>query len=486
MYGGPVQTILFVHGYSVTDLNSFNRLPALLAADGIGAASIFLAGFVSLDDEISCADLASALEERIAILERDHALDLSRTMLVAHSTGAIIARRWMLDRREAKRRKPGTPTLSHFVSCAGANHGSTLAQLGLTELAHVVHNVTDGRSVGKRVLDDLDYGSAFLRRLNREWIEAWNDEEDPLYADTFCFSMVGTDHSFWQNHLAWQARERGSDGTVRIGSANLNYRRIVIPPQPAPYSIELPKQRAPHLVVETPSNRYSHTSRSTPDTAKLVLGAANAVTEITHGYGGEPDFVSSVTYGIVEGVMSADERPYVAFKEAMGVQTVEAYGALAREWDDETAAWSAANPHETNSTIVVSISDANRRLVDGSLVLLRDTGGSIASVSSSILPNQPIRNRLTPSVVSFYVNFNAFEAVHPHSFHIDTHTSGQRLVFETSIDDDHVIGANEFTYVHVVLPPDPSPLLAFYRMADPEFLTVATNVFPPLDPRGRI
>jgi hypothetical protein len=44
MRTGPIDTVIFVHGYSVRDLNSFNKLPALLQADGIAATSIYLAG----------------------------------------------------------------------------------------------------------------------------------------------------------------------------------------------------------------------------------------------------------------------------------------------------------------------------------------------------------------------------------------------------------------------------------------------------------
>ncbi len=69
MHGGQIDTVLFVHGYSVTDLGSFNQLPALLQADRISPDKIFLAGFVSLDDRVSCDDLADGLEARIAMLE---------------------------------------------------------------------------------------------------------------------------------------------------------------------------------------------------------------------------------------------------------------------------------------------------------------------------------------------------------------------------------------------------------------------------------
>ena len=486
MHGGAIDTVLFVHGYSVTDLRSFNQLPALLAADGIRAESIYLAGFVSLDDLVSCDDLAYALEHRVATLEANYGLDLSRTILIAHSTGAIIARRWILDRRNAKKSNPALPTLSHFMSCAGANHGSTMAQLGLTELAHVYRTVAEHKAVGKRVLEDLDYGSAFLTKLNRQWMEAWNDPADPLFAETFCFSIGGTDHSYWQNHLFWQSHESGSDGTVRICGANLNYRWITIPPDPAPYRLETLCQPAPHLVIEDGAKRYAHTSQSAHDTAKLVIGAAHAVTEVTHGFGSDPDPVSAASYGIVEGVHDRAERPYSAFQEAMAVQSTSEYARLAQTWSAETETWSAANPDETNSTIVITIADESKRIVDDSLVLLRDTGGSIASVSRSIHRNQPIRNAVTPSIVSLYVNFPTFEEAHPHSIHLNAHTSAQHLTCDTSIDDHHVIGANEFTYIDVEIPRDPSQAFAFYRMSDPAFDSVLQQQFPPFDPRGRI
>ena len=48
MHGGPIDTVLFVHGYSVADLRSFNQLPALLQADGIPPETfLWPAGFRS-------------------------------------------------------------------------------------------------------------------------------------------------------------------------------------------------------------------------------------------------------------------------------------------------------------------------------------------------------------------------------------------------------------------------------------------------------
>jgi pimeloyl-ACP methyl ester carboxylesterase len=486
MHTGAVDTVIFVHGYSVRDLNSFNQLPSLLEADGIAATSIYLAGFISLDDYLGCEDLANALEDRIASLINTHGIDLGKTILVAHSTGAIVARRWILDRRATKKAVPSTPTLSHFLSCAGANHGSTMAQLGRTELAYLFRTLTEGQSVGKRVLQDLDYGSEFLHTLNREWLEAWNDAADPLFADTFCFSMGGTDHSFWQNHLTWQSHESGSDGTVRISGANLNYRWISVPGENSEYELETMVQQAPHLVVELGAEKYSHTSQNAPDTENLVVSAANAIDNIAHGFNNPASLVSTSTLGIVDGVTTAGQRPYTALREAMNVQTAAAYAALAQMWDQQTTAWSQTHQDAMNSTVVFTIFDGMGNLVDDTLVILRDTGGTIAGVTASLLDNQPIRNQTSPGIVSMYLNFPTFEAVHPHSVHIEARTDTP-FVAEAIADaplssnDDHVIAANEFTYVDVLLPRDPNAAMAVYRVSDIA-PAIVTQQFPPFAP----
>jgi hypothetical protein len=485
MHTGVVDTVLLVHGYSVTDLNSFNNIPALLQTDGISPNKIFLAGFVSLDDCVSCDDLASGLETRIATLEASYGLDLSRTILISHSTGAIISRRWILNRRAMNEKGAGKKTLSHFMSCAGANHGSTMAQLGQSQLAYLFRSVTEGRAVGKRVLQDLDYGSVFLRKLNRDWLVAWNDGTSPLYADTFCFSIGGTDHSFWQNHLTWQSREFGSDGTVRISGANLNYRWISVPGESSAYDLTTLNQQAPHLIVETPAKRYSHTSQDAPDTQNLVIGVATDVSEIVHGFNGKPDRLSSKTYGIVEGVDDATERPYSAIREAMAVNDVPSYTKLATGWANESAAWTTANPDGANSTIVVALIDGAGLIVDDSLVLLHDTGGTIGNVSQSLLANQPIHNGAAPSVVSFYVNFGAFEDSHPHSVHIQALTDTPYVSYGGTIDGDlsggadHVIAPNEFTYVTVALNRDPSGTFAFCQFSSPQLAALLGSSFPP-------
>jgi hypothetical protein len=482
MHSGSIKTVLLVHGYSVRTLNSWGQLPQLLQASGFAPASIFLSDFVTLDDRVSCDDLAHALDGQIEKL----ALDLGSTAIIAHSTGAIVTRRWLLNRRAAAQALP-----SHFISCAGANHGSTLAQLGITELAHIFRQLTQGSSVGLRVLQDLDYGSLFLRTLNRDWLNAWNDASAPLWRDVYCFSMGGTDHSYWQNQLAWQSHEAGSDGTVRISAANLNYRFIYLTPPYQTFAISELAQLCPHLVVETPAKKYSHTSQNEPDTAGLVLSAAaNVANVIEHGLGGPAVTVSAVEYGILEGIQSPDERPYTALVQAFGTQSDGAYATLAAQWATETAGWSAANKGDANATVIVAISDQLGHVVDDSLVLLGDQNGAIGGVSNSILPHQPIRNGVSPSVISLYINAAQFLQVHPHQIHLEARTDTPFVTYGLTIDaplsgtdagvESHVLAANEFTYVEVQVVRDPGQAFSFIAQSDPRLPAVLNQAFPPL------
>jgi hypothetical protein len=485
MPGGPVENVLLVHGYSVRTLNSWGTLPELFKAHGVKPESIYLSAFVSLDDYVSVADLADALESQIANLEAKHALDLSKTALISHSTGALVARRWVLDRRARSGNLP-----SHLITAAGANHGSTLAQLGRTELAYAFRGLTEKTAVGKRVLEDLDYGSDFARSMNREWLDAWNDAQKPLWKDVWCFSMGGTDYSFWKNQLTWQTREPGSDGTVRISGANLNYRFIDVTPQSDPplRTITM-NQPAAHLVVETPTKRYSHTSQSATDELGLVLsGATAAVGQLFH-IGPKAHHVTNVSYGILEGIETAAERPFQALLEAFAVKDEASYIARADSWKAETDSWTAAHSDQANATIVVAIRDATNRLADDSMVLIRDENG-IQSMTASLI-GQPIKNEVSPSVVSFYVNADTFRDSHPHRIFVEARTDtpyvsyGIRIDAEISNEMEHTLEANECTYIEVHARRDPSAAFAFYRFDDPGLMGVLNVDYPPF-PQGNV
>src|ERR1700690_2130169 len=124
-----IDRVVLAHGYSETSLGSYYDIPELLAAAGF--ETIVLSAFDSLDDHVSIDDLAEALEDRLPQLQGD----LSRTAVVCHSTGALVVRRWMLNRvlraRAATTAAPATADLpARLITMAGANHGSSLAEIG--------------------------------------------------------------------------------------------------------------------------------------------------------------------------------------------------------------------------------------------------------------------------------------------------------------------------------------------------------------------
>lgn len=109
-------------------------------------------------------------------------------------------------------------------------------------------------TVGAGVLTDLDYYSNFLLRLNMEWMERWNDGSlDALLAFSIGGDSVGDDPKL---QLFWQMHEPGSDNTVPISGANLNYTVIKVAhssARPVVTAVQ-PKRPVPHLVLPG----YSH------------------------------------------------------------------------------------------------------------------------------------------------------------------------------------------------------------------------------------
>jgi hypothetical protein len=356
-------------------------------------------------------------------------LDLGSTAVIVHSTGAIIVRRWLLNRWKAGGKVP-----SHFVSLAGANHGSTLAQLGETQLAYLFRALAEGTSVGLEVLQDLDYGSEFLLELNEDWLDAYLSSAPPL---TLPFSLIGDDHGSLIDQICWQTHENGSDSTVRVSGGNLNYRFLSYDQttaRPALGVKELPYV-VPHLVL----HGISHTG--------------------DHGIlGGNAGSMASV-------------YPYI--KDALGISSAAAYTLLSQSWSAMTAQWNAANPDQCDSTIVFSLKHPGGRNVKDSLILIKDQSAAgapaldatvnataeaqaVLNVKSAIENRQPIQNNFTPSSVSFYVNYPEFVKTYPHTVQIEVNSGCPEIAYNpisysVIANQTGSIRPNEFVYVKVTM-----------------------------------
>ena len=219
-------TVVFVHGWSVKNTNTYGQLPERLvreaAARGVDlqTRNVWLSRYVSFRDEVQVEDLSRAFQ---AAVERDLADVLKRKdrfACITHSTGGPVVRDWWNRYYLEPRQAPRCP-MSHLVMLAPANFGSALAQLGKSRLSRVKAWIQDGLEPGTGVLDWLELGSPESWELNRKWITG----PKTVIADSEVFPFVLSgqtiDRSVY-DHLNSYTGEAGSDGVVRLAAANLN------------------------------------------------------------------------------------------------------------------------------------------------------------------------------------------------------------------------------------------------------------------------
>ena len=492
MHSDPIDTVLLIHGYSEQSLDAYGGFPTALmqaaTAAGKPLDTVILSAFDSLDDGVTIDDLAAGLEKQVSRLEdgAKRPWDTSQVVVISHSTGALAARRWLLNRAAKGQQLP-----SHFITMAGANHGSTLAQVGRTPLGQAHQYLYKaGRTAGARVLTDLDFGSDFLLRLNCEWLKARAVPDSPMSKVCY-FSMggdqLGPDQS---TRLLWASRENGCDNTVRISAANLNYNYLegnvetgILEP--------LPTTPVPHLIIAG----YSH-------------------------------------YGPQNGIMAGAQTPAApqiqAIIEALNIAYPATsdgpYGALATEWAARNTAWAGApavndrgDPRSTvpgmtnadihaNSTIVFNVKDRVGNAIDDCFIALFDANApmldadddgdkniAIAAVlrlGGAIESRWPIHNTVQRGSYAFYVNTKRFYAaagggadpLH-HQVTITAAVPGDCVTFDpVSYQTDpavvHLVQANQTTYVDIVMHRSTDATYAIYDHSRQGMPAPAWRPFP--------
>jgi hypothetical protein len=442
-----VSHILLIHGYSETTLSSYSDFPTILTGVGYTVDQVVLSAFNSLDDTITIDDLALALEEHAQDLEA-RGWNFSAAAVVCHSTGALVARRWILNRRQ---QSALASIPSHLITMAGANHGSTLAQVGKSVLGYVQKLLQKHvLSVGAAVLTDLDYGSDFLLRLNYEWLTA---ASNGLLNDIFIFSMggdsIGNDPVV---DFLWQSSEPGSDNTVRISGANLNYRYLIADPDAGTMNSLLPPHRIPHLIVP----------------GKSHFGPAT---------------------GILGSIHDASDPAFQAVISALNVASELQYDALQTAWNSQLSAWIAnnANADKTNATLVFSLTDRAGHSVDDCFIGFLDqaiagtnTIAALNTSSAAIIAHSPIQNNVERGSYSFYLNWPKYITIN-HLVHIEAQSGSPYIAYKAvdytpSSDVQKMIQPNEFTYVKVKMDRDAYQTYALYQLGGP--LNVAAEWMP--------
>jgi hypothetical protein len=212
--------VVFVHGWSVTNTNTYGGLPEALATKApasldVTVQHLYLAKYVSFADEVTVDDIARGMRNAVNAQITPQLASGERFACVTHSTGGPVVRQWIdLYYRNKLDKCP----LQHLVMLAPANHGSALAQLGKSRLARMKF-FAEGVQPGTGVLNWLELGSDSSWDLNVSWLDY-----DAVASGLYPFVLTGQsiDRKFYDNLNSYTG-EAGSDGVVRVAAANMNY-----------------------------------------------------------------------------------------------------------------------------------------------------------------------------------------------------------------------------------------------------------------------
>lgn len=292
--------IVFVHGWSVRNTNTYGQLPARLkrsfqsAGKNVRVENVYLGQYVSFDDAVTLDDIARAfdfaLREKLYDAEKKQ---WTKFACITHSTGGPAVRLWM-DLFYGKGRLPDCP-MSHLVMLAPANHGSALAQLGKSRLSRIKF-LFEGAEPGTRVLDWLELGSNLSWDLNTHSLE-----HDYAFAGVWVFTLTGQkiDRSLY-DHLNSYTGEPGSDGVVRVAAANMNYQSVRL------------VQKGKRLVLEAQQ-------QTRPTAMGILPGRAHSGSGI----------------GIIRSVKATGDHPTLTWvSRCLGVEDAAGYDTVARELND--------------------------------------------------------------------------------------------------------------------------------------------------------
>ena len=164
--------IVFVHGWSVTNTDTYGGLPKALQTTAgnqmnIQVQHLMLAKYVSFADEVKVDDIARGMQHAVNNEVLPKLAAGEKFVCITHSTGGPVVRDWVNQYYEHNFPQC---RMSHLIMLAPANHGSALAQLGKGKLARMKF-FTEGVEPGVGVLDWLELGSDQSWTLNLQWLD---------------------------------------------------------------------------------------------------------------------------------------------------------------------------------------------------------------------------------------------------------------------------------------------------------------------------
>ncbi len=203
--------VVFVHGWSVTNTDTYGGLPRALAKNApprldIKVEHLHLGKYVGFADAVNVDDIARGMQNVVDTEILPRLAKGERFACITHSTGGPVVRKWI---DIFFRGQPDKCPLQHLVMLAPSNHGSALAQLGKSRLSRM-KLFTEGVQPGTGVLDWLELGSDQSWELNLSWLD-YACLDAGLH--TFVLTGQSIDRSLYDS-LNSYACEQGSDGVV--------------------------------------------------------------------------------------------------------------------------------------------------------------------------------------------------------------------------------------------------------------------------------
>lgn len=406
------RTVVFLHGWSVSNTDTYGGLPERLArvglinGDSVALHEIRLGRYVSFRDEVRMPDLVRALEFALRTELAEQIEKGERFAVITHSTGGPLAREWWY-RYYASKGAEATCPMSHLIMLAPANFGSALAQLGKSRISELKSWV-QGVEPGQGILDWLELGSPESWALNDLWIrnQFKQNHEHPVYQ--FVITGQTIDRAFYDFVNSYTG-ESGSDGVVRVAAANLNASLIRLRQDPLdPQSNELssPLVLKPRNVVRSPRTAF-----------RLLAGAAHS--------GEEKGIMRSVK-------PDGDDLPPVvdAIRSALSVDSESAYKALCDRFDQETGDVYAFERcevekvrllpdrkyiHDAMSMLVVRVTDTDGKPVTDFKMMLTGTENDPNLLPSGFFGDRQANSRAR-NTVTYFINHEILkgsEAVGP-------------------------------------------------------------------------
>jgi len=424
--------LLFIHGWSVTSINTYGELPQVLQNNApkemnLQIENIYLSEYISFHDEVTLEDIARAFESA-----RKEKLGDEHFACITHSTGGPVIRLWM--DLYFKNNLLSTP-LSHLIMLAPANHGSSLAILGKQKVNRI-KSWFKGVEVGEKVLDWLQLGSIEQWKLNDSWLN-YEYKKDTFFP--FVLSGEKIDEHFY-DFINDYLVEKGSDGVIRLCSANMNYKIL---------TLEQKCNEDPINVVVNSHKTYTYPMRLVGDIKSAPNSAFEVITNASH---------SGDKYGIMESIKSYRAiKPVInSIIESLQIKSKTEYNNIIEDMNKRTNI--AQKEKQKYIMLVLNVKDNyGNKIDDYDMILLAGKDYEPNKLPKGFFMDRQ-KNDNSSNLV-YYINHNKIKNIKDKKFGIRivarpdvgfTHYSPAEFRSE-DINIEHFLNPNETLMLDIIL-----------------------------------